>query len=167
MSERPNAEGHRDATKARPLPSEVKPERGAEHEKLAIFVGDWRGKGTGGGTPMTTRESYDWIEGKYFLQVRFDQEIARSSHIGLGILGYDSAAKAYRAQLADNLGYLRDYEVRADSGDVWRFLGERERATVTFKDGRMNVRWEHRPDGGDWAPLCEFDAINERAPPPH
>jgi hypothetical protein len=153
---------------AKPLAPEPKPERGAAHEKLAVFIGDWRGQGTGGaGSEMTTRETYDWIEGKFFLENRFDQQVGKASHIGVGLIGYDAEAGTYRLRMADNLGYARDYEVRDEGGDVWRFLGERERATLTFKGDRMNVRWEHRPDGGDWAPLCEFDAVNARANPAH
>jgi hypothetical protein len=152
-----------DGRDAKRLPPEAKPQRGPEHEKLAVFLGDWRGKGTGGaGSEMTTLESYDWIEGKFFLLTHFDQKVGEASHIGVGTIGYDAESGTYWMGMADNLGYARDYEVRDEGGGVWRFLGDRERATLTFRGDRMNVRWEHRPDGGDWAPLCEFDSTNER-----
>jgi hypothetical protein len=147
----------------KPLGSEAKPKRGPEHERLAVFTGDWRGEGAGAeGSKMTTRESYDWVEGKFFLVTNFDQKVGGASHIGVGLMGYDPEAQTYFLNMADNLGYARAYEVRDLGRDVWRFLGERERATLTLQGDRMNVRWEHRPDGGDWAPLCEFNAVNER-----
>jgi len=148
---------------AQALGPESKPQRGPEHEKLAVFVGDWRGEGSGGaGTPMTTRETYDWVEGKFFLVTRFDQKVGGASHIGEGLIGYDPEARTYFFNMVDNLGYARAYEVRGLGRDVWRFIGLRERATLTIQGERMNVRWEHRPNGGDWAPLCEFNAVNQR-----
>jgi len=148
---------------AKPLAPEAKPQRGPEHDKLAVFVGDWRGEGAGGaGSPMTTRETYDWVEGKFFLVTRFDQKVGEARHIGEGLIGYDPEAGTYFLNLVDNLGYARAYEVRDLGRDVWRFLGQRERATLTLRGERMNVRWEHRPNGGDWAPLCEFNAVNQR-----
>ncbi|WP_372784242.1 DUF1579 family protein [Phenylobacterium sp.] len=145
------------------LPPEAKPQRGPEHEKLAVFLGDWRGKGTGGaGSDMTTVETYDWVDGKFFLETHFDQKVGEASHIGVGTIGYDPDTRAYRLHMVDNLGYHRDYAVRDDGNGVWRFLGERERAALTFKGDEMNVRWEHRPDGGEWAPLCEFNSVNAR-----
>jgi hypothetical protein len=57
---------------------EPKPVRGAEQERLGVFVGDWRGQGAGGdGTPMVATEIYDWIEGRFFLSSRFDQRVGR------------------------------------------------------------------------------------------
>jgi hypothetical protein len=161
----PGDDTRRRATSIAP---EAKPERGPAQEKLAIFVGDWRGKGFGGaGSEMTTVETYDWIDGKFFLETRFDQAVGAARHVGVGLIGHDAQAGTYRLRMADNLGYARDYVVRDEGGAVWRFLGDRERATLTFKGDRMNVRWEHRPDGRDWAPLCEFDAVNRRAGTAH
>jgi hypothetical protein len=158
------AAGRQDASAAaQALPPEAKPQRGPEHDKLAVFLGDWRGQGTGGGgSPMTTLESYDWIEGKFFLLSRFDQKVGEARHVGVATIGYDPQDRTYRMQMADNLGYARTYEVRDDGRGVWRFLGERERATLTFQGDRLNVRWEHRPEGLEWKPLCELNSVNER-----
>lgn len=147
----------------RSLAPEAKPQRGPEHERLSVFIGDWRGQGHGGDTPMTTLETYDWVEGRFFLVTRFNQQIGEAAHIGVGAIGYDAGSGAYRMHMVDNLGYDRTYEVHDRGDGVWTLAGERERATLTFRGDRLNVRWEHRPDGGDWAPLCEFDSVNERS----
>jgi hypothetical protein len=160
--------GHEPRSAAQPLAPEAKPQRGPEHEKLAAFLGYWRGHGTGGaGSKMTALESYDWVEGKFFLINRFDQQVGQASHIGIGLIGYDPQARTYFLNMVDNLGYARAYEVRDEGSNVWRFLGERERATLNFQGDKLNVCWEHRPDGRDWAPLCEYNAVNERRPGVH
>ena len=40
--------GHEPRSAEQPLAPETKPQRGPEHEKLAAFIGYWRGQGTGG-----------------------------------------------------------------------------------------------------------------------
>jgi hypothetical protein len=60
------------------------------------------------------------------------------------------------------LGYNRQYEVRDEGRGVWRFLGERERAFLTFDGDKLKIHWDYRPDGGDWAVLCEFECVNQR-----
>jgi hypothetical protein len=144
------------------LRPEAKPQRGAAHERLAVFVGDWYGDGLGGDAPMTTLENYDWVEGGFFLVTSFNQTVGSAAHIGVGTIGYDVQSGTYSAHMVDNLGYDRIYEL-IDRGDgVWSLIGERERATLTFRGDRLSVRWEHRPDGGAWMPLCEYASRNER-----
>jgi Protein of unknown function (DUF1579) len=145
------------------LAPEPKPVRGAEQEKLGVFVGDWRGQGVSGdGTPMTTSEIYDWVEGRFFLSNRFDQQVGKNRHTGVGVLGFDPNSRSYFARFVDNLGYNRQYEVRDEGRGVWRFLGERERAFLTFDGDKLKIHWDYRPDGGDWAVLCEFECVNQR-----
>jgi hypothetical protein len=89
---------------------EPKPVRGAEQERLGVFVGDWRGQGAGGdGTPMVATEIYDWVEGRFFLSSRFDQRVGENWHTGVGVLGFDPKSRSYFAHFVDNSGYNRQY----------------------------------------------------------
>jgi hypothetical protein len=116
------------ATTEKALAPEPKPRRGAEHERLEMFIGDWRGTGAGGqGGKMATLESYDWVEGRFFLTCRFDQQ-SEVSHIGVSTIGFDRSAGGYRLHAVDNAGYARDYDMIDDGDGVWTIRGERERA---------------------------------------
>jgi hypothetical protein len=41
-------------------------------------------------------------------------------------------------------------------------VGERERATLIFNGEKLKIHWDYRPDGVDWAVLCEFECVNQR-----
>jgi hypothetical protein len=147
---------------ATPLPKEAKPVLGAAHDMLDVFLGDWRGEGTSGDMPMTVEESFARLEGGFFLTTTFDQKVGEARRKGVGSIGYDAENNVYHMHAVDSLGYERTYEL-SDVGDTWSLDGERERATYTFKgDGRLKVRWEHRPDGGAWQLLCEYNLTNSR-----
>jgi hypothetical protein len=151
----------------KPLPKEAKPVLGAAHDMLDVFVGEWRGEGKAGDTPMTVEESYARLEGGFFLTTTFDRKVGEARQKGVGSIGYDAENNVYSMHAVDSLGYDRTYELE-DVGDTWTLSGDRERATYTFKgDGRLHVLWEHRPDGGAWQPLCEYDLTNSGKARPH
>jgi hypothetical protein len=150
-----------------PLPKEAKPVLGAAHDMLDVFEGEWKGEGNAGDTPMTVEESYARLEGGFFLTTTFDRKVGEARQKGVGSIGYDAENAVYSMHTVDSLGYDRTYELN-DVGDTWTLSGDRERATYAFKgDGRLNVQWEHRPDGGAWQPLCQYNLTNSRKARPH
>jgi hypothetical protein len=81
----------------RTLPPEAKPELRQEHEALSAFVGTWRGTGRGNGEDAMVEETYEWVEGKFFLHSRFDQRFGSVPHIGVGVIGYNAQTRRYFA----------------------------------------------------------------------
>jgi hypothetical protein len=152
----------------RTLPPEPKPKLGPEHKHLSVFVGSWRGEGRGGnGGAATVEETYDWVPGEFFLWSRFDQRFGATPHVGAGLIGYDPATKRYFAHLVDNIGYDRIYELRLEGDGVWTYSGARERARMNFNGDTLNVRWEHRPNGGPWEELCAYELTRHRIDKAH
>jgi hypothetical protein len=146
--------------------------RGPDHERLAVFLGDWEAEGTSyGGTdqsgddarqnsvPWTSTHTGRWHTGEFFL---VQDERARPGgdvFDTLSIMGFDPTAGAYFARTFENHGFYRHYDVSL-SGSRWEYSGEFERAVVTFsEDARtQTIAWEWRPEG-DWLPLCDRTAV--------
>lgn len=137
----------------------------AQHEALAVFLGDWAAEGTtyggddqsagnphAGATPWRSVHSGRWHSGGYFL---IQDEHANGPFDTLSVMGWEPDEQRYFARSFENHGFCRDYTVTVD-GDTWTISGEHERATITFGDeGRtQTIAWEWRPRG-DWLPLCD------------
>lgn len=150
------------------------PKRGAEHERLAVWVGRWHAEGQSYGGPnqnpsspkadatkWESDETTVWHPGQFFVVQREDARIGTDSLITHSVLGFDSTSGEYYAHAFENHGYYRRYRVRVE-GRIWTFESDTERATVEMSaDGkRQTVRWEWRPKDDRWLPLCE--RVNER-----
>jgi hypothetical protein len=107
------------------------------------------------------------VPGEFFLWSRFDQRFGATPHVGAGLIGYDPATKRYFAHLVDNIGYDRIYELRLEGDGVWTYSGARERARMNFNGDTLNVRWEHRPNGGPWEELCAYELTRHRIDKAH
>lgn len=149
----------------RSLPEEPIPSRGPEHERLEIFLGDWRiegknleGAGEHAGTAVSGTQKVEWMPGQFFLVQRETVQFGSSSHQTLWITRWDAARRRYGVSFFDSLGFTRIYEVSVD-GETWRFEGLRERATLTFDEHSDSYtgHWERKVDGR-WVPLCEYRA---------
>lgn len=148
--------------------AETPPKRGATHEALSVFLGDWRVEGRSYGRPdqnaANPKETYEvwksthsarWHTGEFFL---IEDERASTDDKPFDTFGYkgvDPVTGRYFVQSIENHGFERRYELSVD-GNVWTVSGEHERATITFsQDGRtQDVVWEWKPNG-DWLPLCD------------
>ena len=63
----------------------------------------------------------------------------------------------YFARPFDNNGSYRHYKLTVD-GDRWNVIGERERASISFRDDRtQTLVWEWKP-ADTWLPLCDRTA---------
>ena len=143
--------------------SEVAAARG----RLAAFVGTWRAEGRSfahgqqpqdpraSAVPWTSEESYEWLPGEHFLLHRWEAEVGGFAFRGVEILGYDAGQDRYFTSLFDNSGHRVEYAAKVD-GPLWTFAEATSRASVRFDgDDRMELKWEWRPHGADWLPLCD------------
>lgn len=135
------------------------PKRGAEHERLGVFVGQWRAEGTsfGGGSPARwiSEETTRFHDGGFFLIQDERAKIGDGSELLThAVIGFDGTS--YYAHAVENHGFYRRYDVRND-GRIWTFASSTERARIEFSDdgNKQTVVWEWRPRDDRWVPLCE------------
>jgi hypothetical protein len=144
---------------------EQKPMLGPEHDRMAVFIGQWmaRGKteaGTSGASEnMTQQHTYEWLPGGFHILHRWAGHIGARENKGVEIIGYDAGADAYEVHFFDSDGWARIYQARARDR-VWTFTGTRERCAIMFvDDGRtMTTHWDRSTDGVTWEPLCDVRA---------
>lgn len=136
----------------------------APHLALKVWAGKWHAEGVSyrpgdGGAPWVSDENYEMLSGDYFLVQRWSAKVGGSPFKGLGVISYDGDTQRYVSRSFENHGNYRNYAVKRD-GDTWTFEGETERARYDFsRDGRTCViKWEFKPDGKTWQPLCDRTA---------
>lgn len=140
----------------------------AEHEELAVFLGDWHAEGTShggdaqsldnphaGASPWNSIHSARWHSGNYFV---VQDERANGPFDTLSLMGWDAEAGRYFVRTIENHGFACDYTLTVD-GRTWTLTGEHERATNRFSvDGRsQEIAWEWKP-AEVWLPLCDRTA---------
>lgn len=128
-----------------------------EHERLAVFVGDWAAEGTAygadlEGSPWRSVHTARWHSGDRFV---VQDERANGPFDTMSFLGWDQERGTYFSWSIENHGYHREYLLTRD-GDTWTFTGAQERATIRFSDGgrTQTHHWEFRPEG-EWITLCD------------
>jgi hypothetical protein len=148
--------------------AEAPPIRSAEHERLAVFLGQWEAEGTSyGGTDQTgddhrangvawtSTHTGRWHTGEFFLLQ--DEQARPGGQVfdTISVMGVDPATGRYFCRSFENHGFFRDYDVAVD-GYQWQITGPHERATITFSDdSRIQTHsWEWKP-GAEWLPLCD------------
>lgn len=143
------------------------PVHGPEHEKLAVWIGDWRAEGAsyaadGARSDWRSEESVEWLPGEFFVVQRWNEHGTGEPFIGLGVIGYDAETKRYFTRSFENHGFYRHYDMGVD-GDVWTINGATERARVEFTDDgdTQLIHWDFKP-GETWLPLCDRTARRVR-----
>jgi hypothetical protein len=148
-----------------------RPEPSLAHQQLEVFVGDWEATGQSWGevqhegdpaVAWTSRETYEWLPGRFFLLHRWDAMVGEREFKGAEILGHDNGLAGYFSRSFDDAGNHPEYGAYVDN-NVWTFTGRWTRAKVTFTDGgdRMRSYWERRI-GHDWLPLHDRVATRMR-----
>jgi hypothetical protein len=146
----------------------TQPERSEAHRRLDVFVGAWHTDGTSfadgqtldepraSGVPWTSKETYEWLAGGFFLLHRWDALAGTRVFQGIEIIGHDEANGGYFTRFFENFGFHPEYTATVD-GDVWTFTEQSTRANVTIKDDGQHIEhlWEWRHGGSAWLPLCE------------
>ena len=154
----------------RPTETHPEPDHGPSRQQLDAFVGRWIVEGTNGtGAPASTgaemqgTESYEWLEGEFYLINRWDRHFGQNRHTGISFIGYDSSLGEYFSQSFDNLGFAARYKVYVAEGAL-RFQGPEERAVLKLNADRsqIDILWEQSKDGLDWAELCHLIGHREQ-----
>jgi hypothetical protein len=130
-----------------------------ELEPLEIFIGKWITDGEVVGAPDTpgvkilASDVYEWMPGGFFVLHTAYGRIGDTEVGGTEIIGYDSAAKAYRTQFFDSQGGITTETLTPGDG-TWRWQGEKVRATSVFsEDGKTQACLHERSDDGvSWVP---------------
>ncbi|HTA93383.1 MAG TPA: DUF1579 family protein [Polyangiaceae bacterium] len=153
---------------------ESPPERGAQHEALAVFLGRWRATGKAYGTPKQAEDDPKsvavpwnsshvgmWHTGEFFLIQDERASTGDKPFDTLSIMGVDAKTGNYFAKSFENHGFHRHYDVSVE-GRVWTLTGDRERARIELSaDGQtQTIAWEWRPNE-QWLPLCDRVAVRE------
>jgi hypothetical protein len=141
-----------------------------ELRRLEPLLGTWRSEEhsedsiLGPGVPVTSTESFSWLDGGYFLvstyETSFGDEAAQK---GVNYWGYDSEGGKFRIIFFSNNGPF------TEEGN--RYQGEVADGKLTFEgparfqyaldedgriglnaDGTLSVEWWLRDENGDWKP---------------
>ncbi len=138
------------------------PNPGPAHKRLEVFIGRWNTEGLtkegqfGPATKIIGVDTYEWLEGGFFLVHRVDVQMGDDEVKGIEIIGYDDAKQTYHTYSFDNQGNNAIYEARVLNG-IWNFAGESERATVEFSEGGNSItgKWERLGDDSNWHPWMD------------
>ena len=140
------------------------PDRAAELDALEAFVGQWKTTGqqiegtVGPAAGIDVAESYEWLDGKYFLIHHFKGDLGGNDAACIEIIGYDAEKGVYVIDTYYNNGVTKNWQMTAD-GDTWTITGDwpikdqkmKVRCTIKFSDDKtMTGDWEMSPDGSDW-----------------
>jgi Protein of unknown function (DUF1579) len=155
------------------------PQRAAELDALEVFLGEWHTTGeqiegtVGAAAPIDVRESYEWLDGKYFLIHHFKGDLGGNDAACIEIIGYDGEKGVYIIHTYYNNGVANDWQMTND-GDTWTISGKwpmkgetmKVRCTIEFSDAgnAMDGNWEMSADGKQWQTFWDVSAVKENQP---
>jgi hypothetical protein len=142
-------------------------------KRLEPLVGTWRSDEhtresvLGPGVPVTSVESFHWLDGGYFLVSTYETVFGdEPAQIGVNYWGYDSEATRFQIIFFSNNGPF------SEEGNIYR--GEVAEGKLTFEgparfqyelddegkvklnpDGTLSVAWWLRDENGEWAPWMD------------
>ncbi len=146
------------------------PPRDPELKRLEPLLGTWRTEDhtrespLGPGVPVTSTETFSWLDGGYFLVSSyvtvFGDEPAQR---GVNYWTYDSEAERFRIVFFSNNGPFSDAGNRYDGeiidGELtfegparFRYELDDDGAIRVNPDGTISVSWWLRDEAGDWQP---------------
>ena len=141
-----------------PAPSQP----GPEHERLGLLIGRWNTEGFvrpgdwGPSARIVAVDTYEWLDGGFFLFHRFDAVVGQEEVKGIEIIGYDPESKNYRGVSFDNHGAADTFHASL-AGRVWKSWGPSQRfsGTLSADGGTLSGAWERSGDGTNWLPWMD------------
>jgi Protein of unknown function (DUF1579) len=145
-----------------------------ELKRLEPLLGTWRTEGHtqqsvfGPGVPVTSTETFRWLDGGYFLVQEYETAFGdEPAQRGVNYWYYDSAAGKFHIIFFSNNGPFTEegnrYEGKvADNGLTFvgpaRFQYEldAEGKIKTNADGTSSVAWWLRDEKGEWQPWMDL-----------
>ena len=143
-----------------------------------MFVGNWTFSGEmkpgamGPGGKMTGSDRINWLPGGFFVERKFEGNMAGMDVKGTEIYGYDAAKKTYTFAGFDSMGGAGTGTMTV-KGNVWSASGTMnmagmtslERCTLTFGAGNstLDIKCSSSTDGGKtYAPTIEGKATKAK-----
>jgi hypothetical protein len=131
------------------------PVRDGRHEALAVLIGNWINEGHTietadiASVPILTSDVYEWAPGGFFVVHSAFGKIGETSVGGVEMIGVDG--EAYRSTFYDSFGNLHQSRLEIE-GDLFRWIGDRTRCTVTMTGNGMTqvAHHESSADGVSW-----------------
>ena len=155
------------------------PRRARELDALEAFLGEWHTTGkqiegtVGPAAGIDVRESYEWLEGKYFLVHHFKGDLGGNDAACIEITGYDAEKGVYVIETFYNNGVAKEWEMTGDKG-VFIITGDwpikdkkmKVRCTIEFADDNnsMSGNWEMSQDGKTWKTFWDVRSLKENQP---
>ena len=146
------------------------PSPSPELRRLEPLVGTWRSDDRtqegvlGPGVPVTSLETFSWLEGGYFLVHSYRTAFgSEPDQTGVVYWSYDDDAGKFRTIFFSNNGPFTEDGNRYEGvveGDRLTFVGparfqhqlDRDGRILVNPDGTITVEWWLRDEGGSWQP---------------
>lgn len=144
-------------------PSDVPEKRPGALDHLDVLVGRWETEATfdagffGPDSPETKgrgRTSFEWLDGRFFLVQRFDNEHPDAPN-GQTVIGLGEEPETFTQHYYDSRGVARVYQMSFDGREwrLWRMApGFSQRYTGILGDDGNTITgaWEASTDGRQW-----------------
>jgi len=145
------------------------PKPGPEAQKLAYYVGTWKGEGEikagpfGPGGTFSGTESCEWFAGGFHVVCRRESTGPEGKMTELEILAYDAEAKAYTTYSIDSSGFSGGAKGSL-TGNTWTSLWEGKAAGkpakyrytgVQVSPTSLTFKIEYSVAGGPWGVVLE------------
>ena len=144
-----------------------------ELKRLEPLVGTWTTQGHtqdgvyGPGVPVTSTETFRWLDGGYFLVQEYETTFGEEpTQRGVVYWGYDAAAGSFRLFFFSNNGPFSEegnrYAGKVADGRL-TFVGparyqyelDEDGKIKTNPDGTISVAWWVRDEQGEWKPWMD------------
>ena len=124
----------------------------------AVMVGIWKTR-EGASMPaveFSGTDSYEWLQGGFFLLHRVDVLMGDRRVIGVETIWFDPARRCYRTHFVDVEGQTSTYEAQLD-GREWTLASLADRFAGHFSEDWATIsgRWERTVGDADWEPWMD------------
>ncbi len=153
------------------------PKPGAEHKRIAYYVGTWKSEGEakasalGPAGKFTFTSHNEWLPGNYFLVMHGEGKGPMGDMKSLAVMGYDFQKKVYNYQGYNNLG-MSESATGTVQGDTWTWTNEANmggkptKMKFTIKEqgpAAYSFKFDSSTDGGKtWSTIEEGKATKAK-----
>ncbi len=122
---------------------------------LSPYIGKWKTEGlTRSGGIITGTDTYEWIEGGFFLTHKVEVSFNNKKVQSLEITHYDDMEDVFRSQSFDNEGNISISTLKIYD-DIILIFADTERFKGNFKADTIEGMWEQF-DGKNWVPWMDI-----------
>jgi hypothetical protein len=142
------------------------PKPGPEIEKLAYYLGTWKGQGETKGGPfgaagkLSSTISCDWFNGGFHVVCRGEERGPTGKRTFLNILAYDEKAKAYTEYGISSLGESEYSTGGSIVGNKRTFAKDLDTVKLRYTEVQISptsytYQAEVLKDGGQWTVIAD------------